>query len=149
MQFSLKHYKFLKIKIHLKKNELVLLYNSNDFNSKIWFTVEKLLKNLNLKHYKLQNKITKKVFNQSIYKKFRSLIHGPIIFAIFKVLPNLLFSTFFIIHNILTFFGIKLNKTFYLLNQIKIVEFLKYKITIFVFHKFLRKTVKFRFFEIM
>ena len=149
MQFSLKHYKFLKIKIHLKKNELLLFYNSNDFNSKIWFTVEKLLKNLNLRHYTLQNKITKKVFSQSIYKKFRSLISGPIIFAVFKVLPNLIFSTFFIIQNILTFFGIKLNKTFYLLNQVKIIEFIKYRITIFIFHKFLKKTVKSYFFEIM
>jgi len=149
MQFSLKHYKFLKIKIYLKKKSLLLFYNSNDFNSKIWFTVEKLLKNLNLRHYKLQNKITKKVFSESIYKKFRSLISGPIIFAVFKILPNLTFSTFFIIQNILTFFGIKLNKTFYLLNQIRIIEFIKYRITILILYKFFKKTIKSHFFEIM
>jgi hypothetical protein len=111
-------------------------------DSKIWFTVKKLLRNLNLKYSRLQNKITKKILNQSIFKKFESIISNTIIIGIFKVLINLVFSTFFITNNFLTFIAIKLNKTFYLLNQIKNIQFVNYKIVIITFYTFLKKTTK-------
>jgi hypothetical protein len=142
-KFTLKYYTFLKVKKQLKKNELLFLYYISDSNSKIWFTVEKLLKNFNLKHYKFHNKITKKVFNQSIYKKFKTLINSPLIFVIFKVLPKLFSSYFLKLNSILTFIGIKLNKTFYFINQINKVESIKYDITMIIFYSFLKKKLEF------
>jgi hypothetical protein len=142
MELTLKYYKFLKIKNCLKKDKLLLFYNSFDLNSKIWFLLEKFLKSLNLTHYKLHNKITKKVFNQSVYKKFAKFFNGPIIFAIFETLLNLLLSSFFSQEAILIFIGIKINKSLYLFNQTKIVRFLNYKSSIISFFKFLKKTNK-------
>lgn len=142
LKIKLNYYKFLKIKTSLKKNKLIIFYNIKDLDSKIWFTVKKLLKNSNLKYSRLQNKITKKILNQSIFKKFKSIISNTIIIGIFKVLINLAFSTFFIINNFLTFIAIKLNKTFYLLNQIKNIQFVNYKIVIITFYTFLKKTTK-------
>jgi hypothetical protein len=142
MKLTLKHYKFLKIKNYLKKDKLLLFYNSFDLNSKVWFTLEKFLKSLNLMHYKLHNKITKKVFNQSIYKKFAKCFNGPILFTVFETLLNLFFSTFSSQEAVLTFIGIKINKSFYLFNQTKIVRFLNYKFSIVSFFKFLRKSNK-------
>jgi hypothetical protein len=142
MKLTLKHYKFLKIKNYLKKDKLLLLYNSFDLNSKIRFTLEKFLQSLNLIHYKLHNKITKKVFNQSIYKKFAKCFNGPIIFTVFEAISNLFFSTFFSQETILTFIGIKINKSFYLFNQTKIVRFLNYKFSITSFFKLLKESNK-------
>ena len=91
----------------------------------------------------MNNKITKKVFNQSIYKKFKTLINSPLIFVIFKVLPKLFSSYFLKLNSILTFIGIKLNKTFYFRNQINKVEFIKYDLTMIIFYSFLKKKLEF------
>ena len=132
-KFTLKYYTFLKVKKQLKKNEFLFLYYISDSSSKIWFTVEKLLKNFNLKHYKFHNKITKKVFNQSIYKKFKTLIKNFL--QMLKKGSKL--------NSILTFIGIKLNKTFYFINQINKVEFIKYDLTMIIFYSFLKKKLEF------
>ena len=142
LKIKLNYYKFLKIKTSLKKNKLIVFYNTKDLNSKIWFAAKKLLKNLNLKYFRLQNKITKKILNQSIFKKFKPIISNTIIIGTFKIVINLVFSTFFITNNFLTFLAIKLNKTFYLLNQIKNIQLVKYKIVISIFYTSLKKTTK-------
>lgn len=149
MKISLKNYMFLKAKTQVKRNKLLVFYTSNDFNSKIGFKMKKLLKNLQLKHYKLQNRIAKKVLHHSIYKKFKSLVNGLTLFSVFKVLPNQVFSTIFKIGNILTILGIKLNKTFYLLNQIKTITTLKYKKAIIELKQLLKTKIKSYYFEIM
>lgn len=143
MKVTLKYYKFLKIKKQLKKNEILLFYYLDDSHSKAWFTVEKLLKKLNLDHYKLQNRIAKSSFNRSIYKSFKNLINGPMIFVTFKVLTDLLFFVFFKVNKILTFIGIKLNTVFYLRNQINVIRVLGYKKTIVEFYSILKKRIKF------
>ena len=143
MKFILKYYKFLKIKNYLKKDKFLLFYNSFDLNSKIRFTFEKFLKNLNLVNYKLHNKITKKVFDQSIYKKFNKFFSGPTLFISFKTLFNCLPSTFFIQESLLVFLGIKINRSLYVFNQIKTVKFLHYKHSITFLFIFLKKNNKF------
>jgi hypothetical protein len=143
MKITLKYYKFLKIKLQLKKNEILLFYYLDDSYSKTWFIIEKSLKKLNLKHYKLQNQIAKKVFNESIYIKFKHLVTGPIIFVTFKILIDLSFSAFYKINKALTLIGIKLNITFYLRNQISTIRTIKYKEIIAVLCNILKEKIKF------
>ena len=140
MKLTLKHYKFLKIKYYLKKDKPLLFYNSFDFHSKTWFVLEKSLKSSNLMHFKLHNKITRKVFDKSIYKKFTRLFSGLIILTTFKALSNFLFSTLFSQDNALTFLGIKMNKMFYLSNQIKTISCLNYRFLIISLFKSLKQS---------
>jgi hypothetical protein len=150
MRLLLENYKFLRIKKHLKKNKLLVLYNINDSGSKVWFKIaEKLLKNLKIKSCKLQDKFMTNIIDRSIYKRFKFLINGPVLFGIFKGTTNEVFSTFFTIESVLTIFGIKLNKTFYLLGQIKIVKILEYRKAILNLKEFLRTKVGLHYFEIM
>ena len=143
----------MKIKLQLKKNEILLFYYLDDSQSKIWFIIEKLLKKLNLKHYKLQNQVAKKAFNESVYRKFKDLINGPIIFVTFKTLMDLSFPAFYKINKVLTLIGIKLNTTFYLRTQTSIIQTIEYKLIIIelcdTLKEKIKSIIKILFFETM
>ena len=143
----------MKIKLQLKKNEILLFYYLDDSQSKIWFIIEKLLKKLNLKHYKLKNQVAKKAFNESVYRKFKDLINGPIIFVTFKTLMDLSFPAFYKINKVLTLIGIKLNTTFYLRTQTSIIQTIEYKLIIIelcdTLKEKIKSIIKILFFETM
>lgn len=143
MKLTLKYYKFLKIKSYLKKDELLVFYNNFDFNSTIWFALEKSLKSFNLVHYKSHNKITKKVFKKSIFKRFTEFFSSPTLIIVLKTLYSTVFPMFITLETVLIFLGIKINKVFYLFNQIKVIRRLDYRSSVVNFFKSLKQNIRF------
>lgn len=143
MKLTLKYYKFLKIKSYLKKDELLLFYNSFDFNSTTWFALEKLLKSFNIVHYKSHNKITKKVFKESTFKRFTEFFNSPTVIIAPKAFYSTVYSMFITLETVLIFLGIKINKMFYLFNQIKAIRCLDYRFSVANFVKSLKQNIKF------
>jgi hypothetical protein len=140
VKLTLKYYKFLKIKSYLKKDELLLFYNSFDFNSTTWFALEKLLKSFNIVDYKSHNKITKKVFKESTFKRFTEFFNSPTVIIAPKAFDSTMFIT---LETVLIFLGIKINKMFYLFNQIKVIRCLDYRFSVANFVKSLKQNIKF------
>ena len=68
MKFELKFYKFYKLKHLLKNNTLFFIYHANSLNTKNWNNLEQKLTNLNLKYYKIQNKLFAEILTKSILK---------------------------------------------------------------------------------
>lgn len=76
MEFNFKDYKIVKTKNYIKKNNLFFLFEGvhKAFNDKI--VTEQKLKNINFNSYKIFNKTSKKVIQNSIYKKSKQTING-------------------------------------------------------------------------
>ena len=67
MKFKLKNYKFLKIKSVIKKNKLLFFYDQIYLNYKNKSLIEKDLKKLKTKYYKIYNSLIFKIIKNSIY----------------------------------------------------------------------------------
>ena len=144
MDFNLKNYQIFKLKKYFKKNEFLLLFHSSKLNSVKWLTVEQTLKKLKLNYYKPLNGTSLKTFKESIYKNFSPIVAGFILFvkAQYKTtchnLPEILKNvkpSFILI-------SVKLNNKVYSSAQLKGMEDLSYKKTMFTFYRSLDKHLK-------
>jgi hypothetical protein len=143
MDFNLKKYRVLKVKKKLKKSELIFFFNSAKIKSNKWIKIEKQLKKLKLKYYQIFNNTTLKTIKNSIYININQIFSGVILLIkpIHKSTPIELK----LIKKILDSFVlliVKLNNKIYLTTQLKNLNTLSYKKTVFNFHNNLEKCLK-------
>ena len=129
MKLESKFYKFYKIRRILKTPSLFFIYHINSLNTKSWQKLEQKLIKLNLKYYKIQNKLFNSILKKSKYEDLSALINGPIIFIYPKndKLNELTFNNIINLHPSLQFICCKLNNKFYLLSQINNLKTLDYE----------------------
>jgi len=144
MDFNLKNYQIVKLKKYFKNNDLFFVYQSVKLSLTKWTQTEQNLKKLRLSYYKPLNRTTAKTFQNSVYKKFSSLIGGFILLITTdsKVSKLNLES---IIKNLRPSFNlvsVKLNNKIYSLSQLKDMKDLSYKKSVFNLHKTLDKHLK-------
>lgn len=144
MDLDLKKYQILKIKKKFKNNKFFFFFKSVKLKINQWKKNEQELKKLKLKHYKLVNKITLKVFHNSIYQKLTPLVCGVILL----ITPS--FKTSEINYDLIkkylnkafNLLAIKLNSKIYSNTQIKRIKSFSYKQNMFHLHKSLTRYLK-------
>jgi hypothetical protein len=144
MDFNLKKYRVLKVKKKFKKSELIFFFNSSKIKSNKWITIEKQLKKLKLKYYQIFNNTTFKTIKNSIYTNINQIVSGVILLIKpthkstqieLRVIKKFLDSLFVLLF-------IKLNNKVYTTTQLKNLNVLSYKKTVFNFHNSLEKCLK-------
>lgn len=80
MKFKSQRYKLSKLKNYINNEKKIIICNIINLNSYKYKNLEKELKLLNIKYYKISNKLILNSFKNSIFKNLVSLINGPIIF---------------------------------------------------------------------
>ena len=144
MHFEFRDYQLLKIKQNLK-NKFLLFSNGANQTSQNWLIVEQNLSDLNLKYYKIYNKIALEVFKNSIYKNISQTIRGTFFFLRLKTTLDVLKkqNLFKVLESIcFTLLSIKLNNKIYSIVQIKNIKSLKYKHNVAVLYQFLLTNLK-------
>lgn len=122
MKFNSKSYKINKTKDYVKTNSILFFFNGVNRNSTDWIHTEQNFKKLNLKYYKVFNKTTKKVFNDSIYCNVNNTINGITFFITpEESTKNLFKNTITKELKLLLFIllAVKLNNKLYSANQFK------------------------------
>jgi hypothetical protein len=114
VKFSIKNYKFLKIKKSLKESAILFFYNV--ITPKDNIKVMQEFKKLDLKHYKLSNTMAKQTFKSSIYKNYAPLISS----FVMLIFPNttVKINKLKYFKNMVTFLGIKFNNKIYTFKNI-------------------------------
>jgi hypothetical protein len=122
MKLTIKDYKTLKIKEHLKKEDLLLFYNGVNKNSFDLLLTKQKLRTICLNYHKIFNQTTIEVLENSVYKNIKPTIEG----ATFLVKPatNCMLLTKSILLNsfessLFNMLTIKLNNKIYSLKQLK------------------------------
>ena len=144
MDFNLKNYQIVKLKKYFKNNDLFFVYQSAKLSLTKWTQTEQNLKKLRLSYYKPLNRTTAKTLQNSIYKKFSSIIGGFILLITTDSKVSKL-SLESIIKNLRPSFNlvsVKLNDKIYSLSQLKDMKDLSYKKSVFNLHKTLDKHLK-------
>lgn len=126
MEFQAKHYKYYKIKNHLKVSNFLLIYNGACIKS--FIKINQKLKKLDLHYYKVCNALMKKALKKSIYKNFRFLINGLVMVIKPKnINTNITFTKFLDLDGSLYLITIKINNKFYHTCKIKHLLNLNFK----------------------
>lgn len=128
----------------MKKNSLLLFFQSNKSESNVWKNNEQKLKKLKLVYVKLVNKIVVKMFKNSIYKNLASLISGVILatkFATNNKAKSFKSIKYALINNF-TLLSVKLNNKFYSIKEIYNFSNLSYDKNVFFFYRVLEKNFK-------
>ena len=144
MKFKIKKFKYLKVKNYIKDIDCFLIFNGT--NTKEFVKMNQILKNLNLKYYKISNTLTKKVLNKSIYKNFKPLINSLIILLRFNN-NNLNLKQLLNIDNSLKFIGLKIHNKIYVNAVLNIltVKNINYTYANLAFLKLLKTCLKITF----
>jgi hypothetical protein len=144
MDFNLKKYRVLKVKKIFKKSELIFFFNSAKIKSNKWIKIEKQLKKLKLEYYQIFNNTTFKTIKNSIYTNINQIVSGVILLIKpihkstqieLKVIKKFLDSLFVLL-------CIKLNNKVYTTTQLKNLNTLSYKKTVFNFYGNLERCLK-------
>lgn len=144
MDFNFKTYQVVKLKKYFKTNGLFFLFHSTKLSLTKWTLIEQNLKKLKLSYYKPLNKTTIKTFKSSVYRNFGSNIAGFLLFVGSRYKKTTL-SLPFIIKNLkpsFTLTSVKLNNKIYSTTQIKGLNELSYKKSIFTLYKILDRQLK-------
>jgi hypothetical protein len=144
MDFNLKKYRVLKVKKKLKKSELIFFFNSAKIKSNKWIKIEKQLKKLKLKYYQIFNNTTFKTIKNSIYTNINQIVSGVMLLIkpIHKSTPIELKVLKKFLDSLFVLLAIKLNNKVYVTTQLKNLNTLSYKKTIFNFYSNLEKCLK-------
>jgi hypothetical protein len=108
----MKNYKKIQIKNYLKNHSWLFITNSINQNSQNQILVKQKLTKLKINFYKTYNRLTKKLFQKSLYKNCIELIYNLLYFLIPKQ-KNFNFSLIKSIEKLkFLIVGIKFNKKF-------------------------------------
>ena len=138
MKLSVKDYKIVKTKEYFKTNNLFFFVNGINQNSLDWLIVEQGLNTIGFNYYKVLNKTTITMLNNSVYTNVSSVIKG----STFLLKPQL--KKGFSKHTILNSFNllffelliIKFNNKVYPMNSLKNIYSLQYKEAKLLVHQF-------------
>lgn len=136
------NYQNKKIKNYFKNYSLLLISNGINQKSKNQVLIKQELKKLKIIYYKTYNKLTIKIFKNSIYKNLAKLIYSTIFFLTTKqkyfnitIIKYLETIKFLIL-------GIKLNKIFYSITQLKNIKSTSYISGVSMFYQFVLINLK-------
>jgi len=148
MKLNIKSYKLQKIEQYLKDKKLFFIFNqTNVASEKKRQLNSKFLASL-FEIYNLCNKLTKKVFNGSIYSSMSSVINGPTVFVVSKNDGHFRnngynFQSFVKPTETTCFLGLKLNHKFYSSTQLSKLRTLNYSQNVKTLHGSLKKSLLF------
>jgi len=147
MKFNLKTYQENKTKQYLKDSKFVLLSTNANKKSQTWVITEQELLKLKLRYYKIYNKTTKKIIQDSIYSNFVNII-GSTFFFLKPANNNEIQIETKMFHQKIDFttLAIKLNKKVYAPTQLKTIQSLYYKKNVSVLYQFLLANLKSSYF---
>ena len=139
MKITVKEYKTSKIKLYLKKENMLFFFSGINRDSASWMQAEQTLKNINFQYYKLFNTAATNTLKTSIYTNIITLINGPTFFVKPIVDSKPLYKSV-LLNNfeplLFTLLAIKLNNKVYGVNQIKCCNSLEYKENLLLFYQF-------------
>ena len=148
MKLNIKAYKLRKTEQYLKDKKLFFIFNQINvvFEKKRQLNDKYLTPSSEI--YSLCNKLTKKVFNSSIYKNVSSIINGPTVFVAsnndshFRKygsnFQRLIKST-----ETTSFLGLKVNHKFYSPSQLNKLRTLNYSENVKTLHGSLKRSLLF------
>lgn len=146
MKLTFKKYKITKIKSYIKTNNFFLFLNGINLNYNQWVFIEQNLQSVNFNYYKINNKISIKTLNTSIYKNITSTINS-VIFLIDVIEPYQELKKQVILNHLNQLFfnilAINLNNHIYSKNQVQHILSLNYKTNKLLFYKFQITNLKF------
>lgn len=143
MKFNTKNHKTLRTKDYLKNNNLFLFFSGMNQNSSSWIKTEQVLKNMNLGYYKIFNRTSTKMLENSIYKNNKHLINGMTFFIKLRS-NNLKLSKKNVINlETFVFLALKLNNNIYSPDQLKYINFLNYYNNKLLLYQFVVTNTKF------
>jgi len=144
MDFNLKKFRVLKVKKKLKNSELIFFFNSAKIKSNKWIKIEKQLKKLKLKYSQIFNNTTFKTIKNSIYTNINQLFSGVILLITpaHKSSQIELQTNKKFLDSLFVLLCIKLNNKVYTTTQLKNLNTLSYKKTVFNFYGNLEKGLK-------
>ena len=144
MDFNLKTYQIIKLKKYFKNQSFFLLFHAAKLNETKWTIVKQDLKKLKLKYYKPLNKSTAKTLRYSVYKNFSSNVTGFVLFinSSYKTTRLNLQAIVKSLKPSFVLTSMKLNNKIYPLSQLKGLNELSYKKSVFNLHKKLDKLLK-------
>lgn len=135
-------YQNIKIKNYLKNDSLLLILNGINQKSKNQILIKQEIKKLKIIYYKTYNKLTIKLFKNSIYKNFTKLIYSPVFFLTTKQKYFNVTTTKYLETLKFPILGIKLNKKIYTTTQLKNIKSTKYTSGISLLYQFLLINLK-------
>lgn len=143
MKLNFKNYKIIKTKNYIKKNNFFFIFNTINQNSNNRIKNEQNLMILNCSYYKIFNKTSNIVFENSIYKNSNSLINNIVVFLKVKI-NDVIFNKNSIINlEPYIFLALKLNNKIYSINQFKLLNSFKYYNNKLLLYQFYLTSIKF------
>ena len=150
MKLNLKQFKMLKTKKYLKTTSFFFFFCGANTNSASWIRSEQEIFNRNYHYYKLFNKISIKIFKNSIFQNFNPVI-SSITIVLQPITKKDIFFTKKLVSNIkeLVCLALKFNKQIYILNQIETLNYsFDYKEHKLILYQFCNITLKTKFLKI-
>lgn len=146
MQINLKANQKNKTKALLKKNNFLFFALGANQNAQNWLILEQSLNKLTIAYTKTYKNVTKKILQDSILKRFKSIIHSTFFF--FK--PKTQNQKTIIKSNIVnklgtiqfTIVALKLNKKIYSRPQLETLNSYNYKKNVSLMYQFLITSLK-------
>jgi hypothetical protein len=137
MDFNSKSFQSVKLKKFFKNHDFFFLFHSAKLDSTQWTKTEQNLKKLKLRYSKVLNGTTLKLFKNSIYKNLSPIICGFVLFisSNFKTTELKLNSIKKDLKPSFELISVKLNNKIYSTSQLKGLNTLSYKQTVFNLHR--------------
>jgi hypothetical protein len=144
MDFNLKNYQIFRLKKYFKKNEFFFLFHTAKLNLDQWVNKEQTLKKLKLSYYKPLNGTSLITLKNSVYRNFRSIIGGFVLFVNLnykktnldiKSILSSLKPSFVLV-------SVKLNNKVYSTSQFKGLKSLSYKKNMLNLYKVMDNSLK-------
>lgn len=141
MDFSLKSYKYLKIKHYIREINFFFFFHGTSLDNANWIKIEQLLFTHNLRSFRILNKLMINRFMNSLLKSVVTLIHGPI-FLLYVTDTNLALKKLESISFWISLLCLKLNNKIYSKEQIKNLKTLSFNKNIHLFYSFVQFFIK-------
>ncbi len=144
MKLKLKDYKIQKVKKLIKYKKIFFIFTVLDLKSKNSLILNKLLNNKKLMTYKINNNLTRKFLQTSIFSNIQLLLNGPSLLIFLKNESNLDFipKNLFDLDKNSKFIVFKINTKIYTKPQLNNLQTLNHKKNIKILNKSLQKLLK-------
>jgi len=145
MKIALKESKVKKLKKILNTNIFFIICNTSSITSDKFLKLTQGLIKLNLYCYKVNNKLLKRVYKDSIFKNYANSINGS--FMLILVKQDCITSNYIVISKELKKYkieplGVYFNYKLYSINQLKKLFYLNYERNMELFHISLKTLLK-------
>ena len=144
---KLKTFKFYKTKNCLKNEHLTMFFHMNNLNKSNWLQIEQNFYKNKLKCDKINNSVTKQVFQQSILSNLTILIQGSLCIIYPEKNQSVNVRKVINLNKKIPLLGLKLNKNVYSKAQLNDVSTLNYRDNVKMFHKTIKQCLKIPYYK--